>query len=171
PRTPSLLEKDAGALDLLAAQGAEEARNQAIHQLEIRRQRRRRLVRVIEDLLVEALRVQRGATAAVDEDEAAVEAEALALLIRANRHHTATAEGVVDLLLALDDLIALQRREEHSASHDEWLLILLADPLPVLDVREDVLVRVKVFLFLDGRQRGRRGTTTTAAVAVAAFIR
>src|SRR4030095_13880548 len=164
PKGPALLEKNARALDFLAAQGAQEARNQAIHQLEIRRQCRRRLVRVVEDLLVEAFRVQRGAAAAVDEDEAPVEAETLALLIRANRHDPAAAERIVDFLFALDDLIALQRREEHGAGHDERLLIFLPDPLPVLDVREDVLVRLQVFLFLDLRRRGRRcGPPTTPA--------
>src|SRR6185503_7176780 len=167
----ALLQEDPGALDFLAAQGAQETRNQAIHQLEIRRQRRRRLVRVVEDLLVEAFRVQRRAAAAVDEDEPAVEAETLALLIRANRHDPAAAERIVDFLFALDDLVALQRREEYGAGHDERLLIFLTDPLPVLDVREDVLVRLQVFLFLDLRRRGRGCAATTTAVAIAAFGR
>src|SRR6185503_11341474 len=36
----ALLEKDAGPFDLLAAEGAQEARDEPVHELEIRRQRR-----------------------------------------------------------------------------------------------------------------------------------
>ena len=46
-------------------------RNDLVHQLEIGRQRRRVLLRVVEDLLVQRLGVQRRAGAAVDEDELA----------------------------------------------------------------------------------------------------
>src|SRR5262245_43938711 len=75
-----LLQQDAGALDLLAAQRAEEARNQPVHQLEVRRQRRRGVVGGVEHLFAEALGVERGARAAVDEDETAGKRKALALL-------------------------------------------------------------------------------------------
>src|SRR6266850_8123848 len=69
PTRPRLLEKDAGALDLLAAERAEEARDQPVHQLEIRGKRRRALVRVVEHLFPEVLGVHHGPGAAVDEDE------------------------------------------------------------------------------------------------------
>src|SRR5204862_7071981 len=76
-----LLEKDPGAFDLLAAEGAEEIRDDAVHQLEVRRQRRRVLLRVVEDLLAVRLRIHRRARAAVDEDELRTEDEALPLLV------------------------------------------------------------------------------------------
>src|SRR5689334_198519 len=44
-----LFEKDARALDLLAAQRAQEVRHQPIHQLEVGRQRRRVLLSRVED--------------------------------------------------------------------------------------------------------------------------
>src|SRR6185503_451468 len=98
-----LLQQDARAFDLLAAQRAEEGRDEAIHQLEVRRQSRRGLVRVVQNLLAEALRMQCRAAAAIDKDETAIEAESLALHVGSNRHHAAAAKRVVDLLLALHD--------------------------------------------------------------------
>src|SRR5215471_19487045 len=82
-----LLQQDPGAADLLAAERAEEVRHQPVHQLEVRRQRRRVLLRVVQDLFPIALRVQRRAGAAVDEDELGPQDEALALHVGADRTH------------------------------------------------------------------------------------
>ena len=90
---------------------------------------------------------KRGPAPTVDEDETAVETE-LSALIRAHVHDTTTTERVVDFLFALDDLIALQRGEQDGAGHDQRLLVLLADTLPILDVREDVLVGLEILLLL-----------------------
>src|SRR5207302_8783522 len=83
----SLLQEDARSADLLAAERAEEVRDQAVHQLEIRRQRRRILLRVVEDLLAIAFRVHRRARAAVDEDELRPKNEAFALHVHPCRNH------------------------------------------------------------------------------------
>src|SRR5688572_28707155 len=64
-RGPPLLKKDACALDSLAAERAEKSWNQAVHQLEIRRQRGSRLVRVVEDLLAIVLGMENGSGAPV----------------------------------------------------------------------------------------------------------
>src|SRR6185503_18828735 len=76
----------------------------------------------------------------------------------------AASERVVHFFLALDDTRALVRREHHRAGDDQRVLIFLADLLPVLDVREDVLVRLEVLGVLDGRGLvGRRGLRRLAA--------
>src|SRR5579872_4826277 len=80
----ALPEQHAGAVHLLAAERAQEVRYEAIHQLEVRRERRRVLLRVVEHFLAVALGIHRRARAAVDEDELRAEDEALALLIRAH---------------------------------------------------------------------------------------
>src|SRR5437868_2030051 len=74
-----LLQQHPGAADLLAAQRAEEVWHQAIHQLEIRGQRRRVLLSVVENFFPVAFRVHRRAGAAVDEHELGPQDEALAL--------------------------------------------------------------------------------------------
>src|SRR5579884_1893188 len=107
PARPGLLQKDAGSLDLLAAERAQEARDQAVHQLEIRGERRRALVRVVEHLFAEVLRVHDRAGAAVDEDELRLQDVALALHVGAHRDDAPAAERIVDLFLALDDARAL----------------------------------------------------------------
>src|SRR5687768_14007314 len=97
----ALIEQDARALDLLAAERGEEVRDQLVHQLEVRRQRRRLAVGVVEDRLGEPLRVQRRSGTAVDEDEPAAEPEALAFNEAAFGNRAAPAERVEHLLLAL----------------------------------------------------------------------
>src|SRR4051812_38310947 len=72
-----LLEQDSSAANFLAAECAEKIGNQAVHQLEIGRQRRRILLRVVEDLLAIAFGVHRCAGAAVDEHELRPEDEPL----------------------------------------------------------------------------------------------
>ena len=72
--------------------------HQAVHQLEVRRQRRRVLLRVVENLFAVALRVHRRAGAAVDEDELRPQDEAFALHVGARRDDAAAAEAVVDFL-------------------------------------------------------------------------
>src|SRR5690349_19225084 len=76
-RRPRLLQKNPGALDLLAAQRAQKARDHLVHQLEIGRQRRRRLVGVVQSLFGKPFGVQDRARAAVDEHEFRPEHEAL----------------------------------------------------------------------------------------------
>src|SRR5712691_4065421 len=145
-----LLQKDAGAFDFLAAQRAQEARNQPVHQLEIRRQRRGALVCVVEHLFAEVLRVHDGARAAVDEDELRLEDVTLALHVGPDRNDAPAAERVVHLFFALHDARARVRREHHRTGDDQRILVLLANLLPVLDVREDVLVRLEILGVLDG---------------------
>src|ERR1041384_1230374 len=96
-------QQHAGPFDLLAAERAEEVRDQAVHQLEIRRQGGRVLLRVVEDFLAVALRIDGRAAAAVDEDELRLQDKALALHVGAHGNHPAPAEAVVDLCVALDE--------------------------------------------------------------------
>src|SRR6187397_1693096 len=98
PQPPSppfpLLHEDPRALDLLAAQGAQEAGHEPIHELEVRGQRRRGLLRAVEHFFLVTFRVDRGARAAIDEDELRLEDEAFALHISADWHHAAAAHLV-----------------------------------------------------------------------------
>ena len=112
----------------------------------------RLLAGVVEDLFAERLAVQRLAGAAVDEDERRAQDEALALHVGPDRHDDAAAERIVGFLLALHEARALLRREQHRAGDDQRLLIFLADPLPVRDVREDVLIRLEIFLVVEDRR-------------------
>src|SRR5882672_6885676 len=73
--TGGLLEENPSAPDLLGAERAEERGHDPVHQLEVGGQRRDALLRVVEDLLVERLRVEDRARAAVDEDEARLQDE------------------------------------------------------------------------------------------------
>src|SRR5207248_19537 len=148
---------------LLAAERAEEVRDQAVHQLEIRRQRRRILLRVVEDLLAIALRVHRRAGAAVDEDELRPENEAFALHVHPCRNHAAAAEAVERFLIALDEPRRRAVGEEDRAGDDERILIFLADAFPVRSVGEEALVRLEIFFVLDVL---RQGDTLLAAIAV-----
>ena len=86
-----LPQEDAGAADLLAAERAEEVRDQPIHQLEVGRQRRRVLLRVVKDLFPIRFGVHRDAGSAIDEDEFGPEDEALSLHVGAHRNDAATA--------------------------------------------------------------------------------
>src|SRR2546423_8348811 len=88
-----LFQENARAFDLLRAQRAEKIRNEAVHQLEVRRQRRWVLLRVVENLFAIALRVHRRAGAAVDEHELRAQDEAFALLISPCRHDAAAADA------------------------------------------------------------------------------
>src|SRR5204863_1731907 len=101
----NLVQQDAGAADFLAAQGAEEVRDQTVHQLEVRRQRGRVLLRVVENLLAIPLRIDRRARAAVDEDEFRLKEEPFALHESARRYRAAPAEAVEDFLIALDERV------------------------------------------------------------------
>src|SRR5262245_58019474 len=144
-----LFQQHSRALDLLAAQRAEEVRHEPVHQLEVRRQRRRILLRVVEDLFTIALGVQRRAGTPVDEDELRPQDETFALHVGAHGHHAAALKAVVDLLIALHVSRARVRREEHRAGDDQRILKFFADALPVRGVREEALVRLEIFFFLD----------------------
>src|SRR6188474_2236286 len=95
-----LAEQDAGAADLLRAQSPEEHRDHLVHELEVRRQRRRVLLGVVEDLFARGLGVQRRAGTTVNEDELRSDRESLPLHIQALRHHGAASEIVVLLDVA-----------------------------------------------------------------------
>ena len=110
------------------------------------------LIGVVEDLFTERLAVQGLAGPAVNEDEGWPQDKALALHVGAHRHDDAAAEGVVRFLFALDEAGSLLRREQHGAGHDQRLLIFLTDPLPVGDVRKNVLVGFEVFLVVEDRR-------------------
>src|SRR4029077_10882483 len=84
-----LFHEDPRSLDLLAAEGAQEAGHQAVHQLEIRREGRGGLLRAVENLFLVALRVDRRPSPAIDEDELRLQDEALALHVGADRHDAA----------------------------------------------------------------------------------
>src|SRR5207302_1013292 len=103
PRSSSLFEQHACAADFLAAERTQEVRHQPVHQLEVRRQRRRVLLRVVKDLLAVALRVHRRAGSAVDEDELRPQDKAFALHVLAHGAHDPPAETVVRLLIALHE--------------------------------------------------------------------
>src|SRR5215831_15629322 len=90
-RASGLLEEDTRAADLLCAQRAQEARHDAIHQLEIGRQRGNALRLRIQDLFAEAFRVEDGAGSSVDEDEARLQDEALPLHVRPHGNDRAAA--------------------------------------------------------------------------------
>src|SRR5262245_28938140 len=139
-----LLQEHARALDLLAAQRAQKVRDEPVHELEIRRESRRVLLRVVQNFLAVALRVHRGASPAVDEDELRTQDEALPLHVGAHRHHAATAEAVVLLDVALDVAGPRVRGEEHGAGHDERILEFLSDAFPVRGVGEDALVGLEI---------------------------
>src|SRR4051794_11257323 len=87
-----LLEQDAGPLDLLAAERAQEVRHEAVHQLEIGRKRGRILLRVVEDLFPVALRVHGCTGPAVNEDELRAQHEPFALHVRAGGDDATPAE-------------------------------------------------------------------------------
>src|SRR6185503_10548033 len=106
---PALLQKNPRSLDFLAAERAQEARNQPVHQLEIRRERRGALVRVVEHLFPEVLGMHHRAGAAVDEDELRLQDVTLALHVGADRDDAAAAERVVHLFFTLHDARALMR--------------------------------------------------------------
>src|SRR3954454_8286461 len=103
PHNPSLLEQNSRAANLLAAERAQKIRDQPVHQLEVRRQRRRVLLRVVENLLAVALRVHRRACPAIDEHELRTKDEALALHVLTDGTHDAAAETVVGFLIALHE--------------------------------------------------------------------
>jgi hypothetical protein len=100
--------------------------------------------------------------APVDEDELGTEDVAFPLHVRSHWNHAPSSERVVHLFLALDDAVALMRREHDRAGHDQRLLIFLADLLPVLDVGEYALVRFEVFFVFD-LCGGRRGAAALTA--------
>src|SRR5437016_14656870 len=64
-----LLQEAACPLDLLAAERAQEVGHEPIHQLEIGRERRRVLLRVVQDFFAVAFRIHCRAGASVDENE------------------------------------------------------------------------------------------------------
>src|SRR6185503_5474634 len=64
-----LFEQHSGATDLLTAEGGKEIRDQAVHELEVRRQRGHVLRRGIEHLFPMRLGMHRRPGAAVDEHE------------------------------------------------------------------------------------------------------
>src|SRR6185295_14980227 len=142
PWTLGLFHENPRALDLLAAQGAQKAGHQAVHQLEIRGEGGRGLLRAVEDLFLVALRVDRGPGPAVDEDELRLQDEALALHVGADRHYPTAAYLVDHFLLALHEPRARVRGEQHRAGDDEGVLVFLADLLPEVDVGEDALERL-----------------------------
>src|SRR5580765_7558014 len=87
-----LFEEDARPLDFLAAQRAEEAWNEPIHQFEVGGQRWCALVCVVEHFFPEVLGVQHGARAAVYEDEFRLQDVPLALHVGAHRNDAAASE-------------------------------------------------------------------------------
>src|SRR6476660_2846738 len=89
PWVHGLFHEDPRALNLLAAQGAQEAGHEPIHELEVRGQRRRGLLRAVEHFFLVAFRVDRCARAAIDEDELRLQDEAFALHVGAHWHHAA----------------------------------------------------------------------------------
>src|SRR5262249_1290512 len=95
-RQTLLLHANARPLALLGAQRTEEVGHDAVHQLEVRRQRGRFLLRVVEHFLPASLRVDRRARAAVDEDELRLQHEALAFHVDALRDDAAAAKAIVD---------------------------------------------------------------------------
>src|SRR3954471_3946657 len=106
-----LLEQDSRAPNLLAAERAQEIGHQAVHQLEIGRQRRRILLRVVEDLLAIAFGVHRRAGAAVDEHELRPQDESLAFHVLPNGADDPASEAVVRLLIALHEARGRAARE------------------------------------------------------------
>src|SRR5262245_11329275 len=136
----ALLQENARAADLLAAQRAEEAGDQSVHQLEVRRQRGCRLLRRIKDLFLVLLAVERRAGASVDEDELRRQQEAFPVDVVALRDDAAAAERVELLDVARDPAGALLRREQDRAGDDQRVLILLADAPPVRGVGEEPFV-------------------------------
>src|SRR5438105_11204126 len=92
-----LLEQYARAANLLCAQRAQEARHDAVHQLEICRQSWDALLLRIENLFAIALGMQNGAAAAVDEHEPRLQDKALAFLICTHGDDAPAAERIVDL--------------------------------------------------------------------------
>src|SRR6185369_159646 len=128
--TTALFEKDARPFDLLAAQRAEEARDQPVHQLEVRRKRRRALVGVIKHFFPEILRVHHRAGAAVNENEFWLQDVPLALHVGAHGNDAPAAERVIHLFFALHDARTLVWREHDRAGDDQRTLILFTDFLP-----------------------------------------
>src|SRR5581483_788123 len=159
-----LAKEDAGAAHFLGAQRVEERRDQRVHHLEVGRQRRRVLLRRVEALFAERLRVDRRAGAAVDEHEFRAQHIAFALHVDALHHRHAASELVIDFALLRDDPALLLRREEDGAGDDQRLLEFLAELLPVGGVGKDALVGRQVLLVLDARgelhiiARAARGT-------------
>src|SRR5688572_33043675 len=81
-----LSEEDPRAADLLGRDDAQEVRDEPVHELEIRRERRDLLFLAVEDLFRELLLVEALPGASVDEVELGGEAEALALEIAIGAH-------------------------------------------------------------------------------------
>src|SRR5688572_10760166 len=126
----ALTQEHARAADLLRAQGAEKARNEPVHELEIRRERRRVLSRFVEDLLTERFRVDRRARTAVDEDEFRAQDEPLPLHPDPLGQRRAAAQIVPAFLIPRDEARGLLRCEQHRSGDDQRVLIFLADLLP-----------------------------------------
>src|SRR4249920_2212180 len=144
-----LLEEDAGSADFLRAQGVQEARDQLVHQLEVRRKRRGVLLSVVEHLLVERFGVERGSRTAIDENELRSEDEAFTLLERADRDDAPAAELVVDFTLRHHEAGVLRRREKNGARDDQRVLVFLTELLPERRVGEDALVLLEILLAAD----------------------
>src|SRR5690606_19490924 len=127
-------QENARAANACRAQGVQKRRQQRVHLLEERRQCRNVLLRRVQTLLPVALLVEHGPGTAVDEDEFRPQDEALALHEDALGDDRPPPELVVDLALLRDDARGLMRTEDDRARHDERLLELLANPLPVIGV-------------------------------------
>src|SRR6186997_444903 len=78
-RARSLFDQHPGSSYALRAEGAQEARDDLVHQLEVGRQRRRVVVLVVEPFFAQCFRINLRARAAVNEDEFLLQDEALAL--------------------------------------------------------------------------------------------
>src|SRR5207244_3856164 len=132
----------AGAPDLLGRDHPQEIREEPVHELEIRRERRHLLILAVEDLFRELLLVQGLARAAVDEVELGVQAEALALEVAVAAHEARAVELVpYHPLLGLESGAVL-RVEAHAPGDDEGVLVLLAHLAPELAVLQHA-VRVE----------------------------
>src|SRR5512145_1063197 len=141
-----LFQEDSGAADFLSAERVEEARNELVHQLEVRGERGGVLLRAVEDLFPELLGIERRSGAAVDEDELGGQNEAFALHVGPHGRHAAAAELIVEFAVLDDEAVLLVRGEEHRARDDQRVLMLLADALPELDVRENPLILFQILL-------------------------
>src|SRR6266705_5667227 len=86
-----LLEEDAGPADLLGRDDPQEVGQEAVHELEVRGERRDLLLLSVEDFLGELLLVQGLPGAAVHEVEVGVQAEALALAVAVPPHQLVAA--------------------------------------------------------------------------------
>src|SRR6188472_3384625 len=121
PKTqdPRLFEENPRAPDLLRTERVQEARQQAVHQLEVGRERRRVLVLRIEALLVEALAVEHLAGAAVDEHELRRERVAFQVAVGAGFLVTRDALRVDERGRLVDHAALFDFGEQHRAGDDQ----------------------------------------------------